>query len=112
MFKLYNKEVDRNADNQNFVGTEEIDGIEYNIWEISANSKGKTLNSKVAVPKMEDIVNLEEDDIKAVYNHFLAGILTDSKNKLRRLIKSDEELKAERAKALQKLEAIDSMLEG
>lgn len=110
MFDIKKKEV-KETKNQKKLETVEENGITYNIWEVKANSDGKTLQGKIRIPVMEDIDKLEETDIVAIYTHFVSDILTDTKNFLRSQIKSDEELKAKKDKLQAELEKIDSLLE-
>lgn len=97
--------------NQELLETKEIDGITYNIWQIQANSDGKSLQAKVKIPALEEIGNMEETTIKAIYDHAVSDILTDGKNYLRSQIKSDEELIAKKRKLEEEMEKINSLLE-
>jgi hypothetical protein len=109
VFEVNDKQV-KITNNQEFLETKEIDGTTYNIWEVTANSKGKSLQGKIAIPTMEELGNLEENDITAIYNHAVSDILTDTKNYLRSQIKSPEELKAKKEKLQAELEKIDELL--
>lgn len=109
MFEVNDKQV-KTTDNQQFIEKKEIDGITYNIWEVTANSKGKSLQGRIKIPAFEDLDKLEETDIRAIYFHGVSDILTDTKNFLRSQIKSPEELKAKKEKLQAELEKIDELL--